>query len=208
MILYGSPLSCHTRRVRIFCDEAGIDYTYKSVNLMDGEQHRPEVLALNPNGKVPVIDDGGFVLNESHTIMRYLADKYGQETWYPKALEARARVDAWLDWVHTRLGIEVGKVFLHTLVFGERGDPQKIEEAKGWLSQILPVMNTALEKQSHLAGEQITLADIAAATSLSDLEQARYPLDAYPAIQQWYQDLTNLRSFKATYCPVTDAIGD
>jgi glutathione S-transferase len=106
MKLYGHPYSNHALRVQMLREECGIPYTYQVVDLMKGEQYTPSFLAMYPNGKVPVMDDNGFVLWESHVIMRYLADQHKAKAWYPSDLKARYQVDQWLDWNQTRLGPE------------------------------------------------------------------------------------------------------
>ena len=104
MKLYGNPWSNAARRVQMLCEELAIPYSYETVDLMNGKQYTPEFQKLNPNSKVPVIDDDGFVLWESHAIMRYLADKHQARAWYPSDAKARTQVEQWLDWNQTRLG--------------------------------------------------------------------------------------------------------
>lgn len=198
MKLYGHPFSNNVRRVQMLCEECGIPYRYETIDLMQGEQYSPAFLALNPNGAVPVIDDDGFVLWESQAIMRYLADKHEASTWYPTELKARARVDAWLDWNHTRLGPETGKIAFNTLFLGDKGDKQKIEEGKTMLEKVLPVLESALGAQSYIGGNQPTLADLAAVPNFAFLEMCRYDFGHYPAINAWYGAMKRRNSFAAT----------
>ncbi|TCV84076.1 glutathione S-transferase family protein [Sulfurirhabdus autotrophica] len=198
MKLYGHPYSNAARRVQMFCEECKIPYTYQMVDLMKGEQYAPEYLALNPNGKVPVIEDDDFVLWESNTIMRYLADKHKAESWYPRDAKSRSQVDQWLDWSQTRLGPEAGKIMFNTHFAGENGNKQAIEDGKKWLQKILPVMNALLSKQTYLCGEAITLADLAAVTNVAYLEMCRYELDEFPAVCNWYSSMKQRPSFVAT----------
>lgn len=198
MKLYGHPFSGSTRRVQMLCEECGIPYRYEMVDLMKGAQHAPDFLALNPNGVVPVIVDDGFVLWESQAIMRYLANKHGAETWYPTEPKARARIDAWLDWNHTRLGVEVEKIAINTLILGDKGDQQKIEEGKTRLEKVLPVLEGGLSAQPYVCGSQPTLADLAAAPNFAYLEMCQYDMGTYPAISAWYDSMKSRNSFAAT----------
>jgi glutathione S-transferase len=77
--------------------------------------------------------------------MRYLANSRGKEDWYPTSAKQRARIDAWLDWVHTRLGIEAGTLFFHHVLFPDRRNHEGVVEAEGRLAELLPVMSDALE---------------------------------------------------------------
>ncbi len=198
MKLYGHPWSNAARRVQMLCEELGIAYTYETVALMDGQQYTPEYQKMNPNSKVPVVDDDGFMLWESQTIMRYLADKHKAHTWYPADLKARAQVEQWLDWNQTRLGPEAAKIMFNTHFAGDNRNEQSIEDAKKWLLKILPVLNSVLETRAHLCGEQITLADLAIATNIAYLEACQYDFSAYPAIQPWYQAIKARPSFAKT----------
>lgn len=198
MKLYGHPFSSNVRRVQMLCEECGIQYQYETVDLMKGEQYSPQFLAINPNAKVPVIDDDGFVLWESQAIMRYLADKHEASTWYPMEPKARARVDAWLDWNQTRLGQEAGKIAFNVLILGDKGDKQKIEEGKKSLTKILPVLEGALSAQSYICGNQPTLADFAFVPNFAYLEMCQYDLGEYPAVSKWYQTMKSRKSFAAT----------
>jgi glutathione S-transferase len=198
MKLYGHPYSNAARRVQMLCEECGIPYTYHTVDLTNGEQYQPQYLALNPNGKVPVIDDDGFVVWESQAIMRYLADKHKADTWYPAEPRARIHVEQWLDWNQTRLGIECGKIMFHTFFAGDKSKPEVIEDGKKWLAKILPVMDGILSRRKYLCGEQPTLADLAATTNIAYLEICRYDLGPYPSVSKWYGAMKARPSFTKT----------
>ena len=198
MKLYGHPYSNAARRVQMLCEECAIPYTYQVVDLMKGEQYTPEFLAINANGKVPAIEDDGFTLWESNAIMRYLADKHKATQWYPSAPKTRAQVEQWLDWNQTRLGTEAGKIMFNTHFAGDKANKQAIEDAKGWLQKILPVMDTALTKQPYLCGSHPTLADLASATNMAYLEMCQCDLSKYPAIGKWYDAMKQRPSFAKT----------
>ncbi len=198
MKLYGHPWSSNTRRVQMLCEELGIPYAYETVDLMQGQQYGPEFQRLNPNSKVPVLDDDGFVLWESQAIMRYLADKREAADWYPADPKKRAVVEQWLDWNQTRLGPEAGKIMFNTHFAGDKRDDRVIEFAQKWLLKILPVMDGALAKNPYLCGERIKLADLAAVTNIWYLEHCRYDLAPYPAIQRWYGAMKARPSFAKT----------
>jgi glutathione S-transferase len=198
MKLYGHPYSNAARRVQMLCEECGIPYTYQMVDLTKGEQYKPEYLAMNPNGKVPVIDDDGVVVWESQAIMRYLADKHKAHAWYPSEPRARIHVEQWLDWNQTRLGTECGKIMYHTFFAGDQSKPEVIEDAKKWLAKILPVMDGVLAKKKYLCGDQPTLADLAATTNIAYLEMCKVDLGPYPAVSRWYGSMKARPSFTKT----------
>ena len=94
--IYGRADSINVRKVLWLADEIGLAYTREDWGRGFRATDDPEFLRLNPLGLVPVIDDGGFVLRESHAILRYLAAKHGRHDLYPSDLRLRARVEACL----------------------------------------------------------------------------------------------------------------
>src|SRR5579862_1624600 len=98
MRLYHHPLSSNARRAVMAALHLGTEVELVHVDLGKGEQRKPDYLKRNPNGKVPVLDDDGFLLWESCAIMQYLADRTPGQTLYPTELRARADVNRWLFW--------------------------------------------------------------------------------------------------------------
>src|SRR3954465_14931764 len=96
MTLYDLEISGNCYKVRLFLSLLGIPYRKVSVNTRAGEQKRAEFLALNPRGQVPVLDDEGYVVWDSASILVYLARKYGGESWYPAEPRQCAEVARWV----------------------------------------------------------------------------------------------------------------
>src|ERR1043166_3050332 len=94
--LYNSKVSPYARKVRLLPTERGLPLEKIDVDFQNGDQGKPEYLAMNPNGKVPVIDDDGFVLWESIAILKYLAGKAGRLL--PADARTRAETDQWMFW--------------------------------------------------------------------------------------------------------------
>src|SRR5688572_130763 len=97
MKLYDFPFSPNCRKVRAVAYELGIELATSRVDILKGEQRAPAFLAKNPNAKVPVLEDGDFILWESTAIMRYLAAK-SSSSLLPTEPRAGAEVDRWLSW--------------------------------------------------------------------------------------------------------------
>jgi glutathione S-transferase len=122
----------------------------------------PAYRALNPNGRVPTIEDGDFVLWESNAIMRYLCDQYGGAALYPADPRRRADIDRWLDWSLSVLVAPDTRVFLATIRVPEekhdRAQIAKLTEAAGAAYGIL---EQHLAGRKYAAGDHFSLADIA-----------------------------------------------
>jgi glutathione S-transferase len=116
MKLYGFP---PTRSIRVLWTlrELGVEFEFVNVNLMAGENRRPEFLALNPAGKVPVLVDGEFVLTESVAIVLYLAEKYTEKNLLPAGVELRAQVNRWLMFTATELEQPLWRIARHTAIY-------------------------------------------------------------------------------------------
>ncbi|HEX7438615.1 MAG TPA: glutathione S-transferase N-terminal domain-containing protein, partial [Caldimonas sp.] len=96
MKLYSSPISSNARKVRLAASMLGIPLELVNIDLGKGAQRTPEFLAINPMGRVPVLEDGDFVLTESAAIMAYLADAKPDSPLYPRDPKQRADVNRWL----------------------------------------------------------------------------------------------------------------
>ena len=110
---------------------------------------------------VPVIDDDGFILRESNTIVRYLADKHGRDDLLPRTPKDRFRVEAWMDWASTDLYQEVRPVF-QGIVFKlpQFDDPKIIANGiAGWTRQ-MKLLDAHLEANAYMTGPAFTAADI------------------------------------------------
>lgn len=103
LTIWGRPSSFNTQKVLWLADELGLAYKHVPAGGAFGGLDTPEFLAMNPHGRVPVIDDDGTIVWESHAILRYLAARQGQGRFWHDDPARRSPIDAWMDWVQTRL---------------------------------------------------------------------------------------------------------
>ncbi len=171
------------------------------IDLRKGEHKKPEYLKLNPNGKVPTLDDDGFILWESRAIMQYLADKTpAGEKVYPKDLRARADVNHWMFWDAVHFSPAFGIVMFEKFVKGLLGmgaaDPKEVERGEKQLAPLMPVLDAHLANRQWLCGDGVTLADFSIATPLNLAERAGIALPAHVAA--WYQRVAAVPAYKET----------
>ena len=189
--IYGSDLSAPSNKVRFAANAVGLKYEYVPVNLREGEHRKPEFLKINPVGKVPAIDDDGFVLFESAAIIRYLADKNYSDL-YPKAVKERAIVDEWIDFTGHHVGLSVSKV-LYNRVFAPRRnlpvDEMSLKEGLEWLVRYLPIVDAQLGKNKFIAGNKFTIADINLLAILDPVEIGEMDITPYKNIVKWRNEL-------------------
>ncbi|MFG1427957.1 glutathione S-transferase family protein [Roseixanthobacter glucoisosaccharinicivorans] len=177
-------------KVLIALEEMGVAYELKPVNVRKGEQRDATFIALNPNGKVPVLvdemDGERFVLTESAAILVYLAEKTGKLL--PQTGAARARV--------------FEQIFFHASglspAFGNAGffkrsspEPQPIAEARftSEAERILGLLDATLAGQAFAAGDEFTIADIAHFGWLWRRQFPGLTLDGRPNLSRWYDEV-------------------
>jgi len=200
MKLYYHPKSPNGTAVLAVAYELGITLDLQEVNLPGGEQRQPAFLKINPNGKVPALEDGAFILWESGAIMQYLAaQKPGNSLW-PADDRVRADITRWQLWRMGEWGRGAGMLIWENLIkkfFGnDDPDPNKIKEGKELFNVGAAVLNSHLEKRDYLVGNNPTLADFSVAVPLVYAVPGRLPLDPYPAIRQWYSRIEKIESWK------------
>ncbi len=191
LTIYGSDLSSPANKVRFVANFLGLQYEYKKLDLRSGEHRKPEYLKLNPLGKVPFIDDNGFILAESGAIVKYFADKIGSSL-YPKSLKERALTDQAIDFVTLHVNAAMQKVTFNR-VFAPRMnrpvDAVSLEEGLGFLNRFLPIIETQLTQNPFLVGKTMTLADMTLLSGLDPAEMSSVDLGAYPKICAWRENL-------------------
>ena len=125
-------------------------------------------MAVNPNGRLPAIDDDGFVLWESLAITLYLAKKHSTGRLYPAALEAEAKTWQWSLWALNEVDRGVNIWSLHAIRLPpEDRDPQKLAEALKVIEKPFQVLDDALADRAYLVGDDFTVADLNVAAVIS-----------------------------------------
>lgn len=159
--IWGRANSGNVKKVLVVADELGVPYERIDAGLQFGVVDTPEYRKLNPNGRVPTIEDGGYVLWESHAICRYLAMQYGGEGIYPAEPKSRASIDRWMDWLlATVVPVDV-PVFWGTIrTLPEKQDKAAIAENVKKLSAVFQILEERLTGRLYIEGDQATLADL------------------------------------------------
>jgi glutathione S-transferase len=181
--LYGSARSRGLRTLWML-GELGLEYEHKDYLPRSAETKTAEFLALNPNGRVPVIDDDGFVLSESMAINMYLARKHGKL--YPTDPGNEALMWQWSLWETDRLDRQIVNYVNHTsgLPEGER-KPDIAKSAWAECEPAFDVLEIALGKSQWLAGPDFSVADLNVASAL--YRALSVDLTKWPKVQAWLQ---------------------
>lgn len=164
------------------------------VDLGSGEQKRLEFLAMNPNGKVPVLQDGNWSLWESNAIMCFLSDLARSDLWPHDARQVE--VIRWLSWDAFHFMPCGGTLYFEHLIKPRLGmgdpDPATVDRATAGFRTHARILDAHLFNRAFLVGDLLSVADFAVANILSYAEPAKLPLAEFPSIRRWYARLAAL----------------
>jgi glutathione S-transferase len=202
MKLFHNPLSPNVRRVRVTAAVLGIELEEKKLDFAKGEHKNPEYLALNPNGAVPTLVDGEFVLTESRAIMQYLASKKPESGLLPRDEATRADVTRWQFWDAAHFSPQCASLAFEKLLKGMLGlgqpDNAKIQESLANFRRFGAVLNKRLDGKQYVVGSSLTVADLTLASTLMYARQAEVPLAEFPHVDAWFARVTQLEAWKKT----------
>lgn len=197
--VWGRQSSSNVQAVMWAIEELGLSCTRHDVGLMHGGNDKPEYLAMNPNGTVPTVrDDGGEPLFESAAIIRYLASKYGDETFWPKDLDARTYIDVWAEWSKLNIALKFTAPIFWLVVrtAPSKRNPVVIRQGIDIFEKNIRIAEARLVQHDYLAGDNFTAADILFGHVLYryyDIDIERTDL---PALRAYYERLVQRPAFQ------------
>lgn len=192
--IYGDSRSGNCYKLKLLCAELGMDYIWQEVDILAGDTHTPAFLALNANGKIPllVLPDGR-CLAESNAILCFLAD--GSDYFRGDAF-ARAKVMQWLffeQYSHEPY-IATSRFIIQYL--GSPPDRQaELEQKREGGYKALGVLEQQLEKSDYLAGNELSIADIALFAYTHVADEGDFDLGDFPAIGAWIERIRTRPNF-------------
>jgi glutathione S-transferase len=187
--VYGRANSINVRKVLWMLAELDIPYEREDWGRGFRPTDDPVFRRINPVGVVPVIDDGGFRLRESHTIVRYLADKHGRADLYPKDLRQRAAVESWMDWAATEFAEGMRPVF-HALIVKNPAFAGMVGGAsKLWAGQMQVLEDRLAGGVPYVAGSAFTVGDIPVGLVVNRWFAIDFQKPAFPAVAAYYDRL-------------------
>ena len=184
--LYGQYRS-RAFRVAWLCKESDIPYEHinVTVNVAGATCKEPSYVALNPNARVPTIDDDGFVMWESAGINLYLAEKYRSPLW-PADAKGKGRMYQWALFTANDVEPNMVTVMQHRFVFPpEKRNPALAEAADAKLQPALRVLDDFLKTSKFFGGERWDMADFMVASVCYSFSVMKYDLSKYPNLQKW-----------------------
>ncbi len=159
--IWGRANSINVQKVLWTADELDVAFERVDAGMSYGVVNEPGYRAMNPNGRVPTIDDAGFVLWESNAIVRYLAAKHGAGTLWPESLQQRADSDRWMDWCTSTLAAPMTALFWQLVrTPAEKRDARALEDARAQSEALFRLLDERLAARPFIAGAHLTMGDI------------------------------------------------
>ncbi|KAH8247704.1 hypothetical protein KR038_008602, partial [Drosophila bunnanda] len=183
MDFYYTPVGSGCRTVIMVAKALGVELNKKPISISQKEHLKPEFLKINPQHTIPTLVDNGFVLWESRAIAIYLVEKYGKDdSLYPKDPKQQAVINQ-------RLYFDVGTLYdtftkYYYPIFRD-GQPANADNFKK-IEVAFEFLNTFLEGQEYVAGDHLTVADIAILSSVSTFDIVDFDISKYPNVARWY----------------------
>ncbi|XP_026286575.1 glutathione S-transferase 1-like [Frankliniella occidentalis] len=206
IILYGDELSPPVRAVMLTCKALGIDYEFKKVSLLNGDHLKPEFVKINPLHTVPTIQDGDFVIYDSHAIATYLADKASDDSWYPKDIKKRAIVNQRLHFDNAILFTRI-RDMLEPVIFSGLSayQPEKTQR----LDAALELLSNLIQDGGWLTGDKPSIADTCAAASVSTILAVLPSVKVPEKVAAWFKKCEQeLPEYQTVNKPGADNLGE
>jgi len=187
--IWGRTNSVNAKKALWALEELKVPYERIDAGMQFGVVNTPEYRKMNPNGLVPTIDDDGFILWESHVIVRYLSAKHGAGSLWPTDLRVRADADRWMDWAFT-FAAALRPVFWNLIrTPAEKRDHKLVSEGAQKAGELATYVDARLADRPYVAGNALTMGDIPLGCHLQlwfRLDIARPPV---PHLQAWFDRL-------------------
>ena len=196
--LWGRANSINVHKVLWTLDELKVPFERVDAGLHFGVVNTPEYRKLNPNGRVPTIEDDGFVLWESNAIVRYLASKHGAGTLWPSDPKQRADSDRWMDWITDSVQLAVGPMFLQLIrTPTEKRDAKIVETSIQKADALFPILDAALAGRDYIAGRSLTIGDIPIGVFTHRWFALPIPRPKVPNVEAYYERLKQRPAYRA-----------
>lgn len=196
--VWGRRDAFNVQKVMWLVGELGLGHEHIPAGGSHGGLDDPDFLAMNPHGRVPVIDDGGVVVWESHTILRYLAARHGGETFWSDDPAVRTRAERWMDWSATTLQPD----FLTGVFWGffrtppEQRDEAVVADRIARCARHMQLLDRILGDRPFLGGDRFGLADIPAGTNLFRYFGIPIERPKVPNVEAWYRRLAERPAYR------------
>jgi len=197
--VWGRANSVNVQKVLWTLGELALPFERIDAGGAFGQVDKPDYRRLNPNGRVPTIEDDGFVLWESNVIVRYLAAKHGAGRLAPSDGQAHALADQWMDWsLSVLLPIMTPLFWALVRTPPEQRDPAAIARHTQQLGEAMSILDRRLAQSAFVAGPSFSMGDIPVGALTYRWFALDIPRPELPALAEWYARLSERPSYRTT----------
>ena len=195
--IYGRLSSANVQKINWFCNYANVNVVNLFYGGIHGKTKTNEFKDMNPNSRVPVLDDNSFILYESNAILRYLSKKFN--ILVEEKIEINGKIDQWIDWGSFTFASPCSLLTAHKLSLPQdQRDEFIAEKAKNDIFSLLEIVEDHLIYKNFIVDEKFTLADIPLGIWCHRCINLNISFDNFPNINNWYLKLNEMESFRVT----------
>ena len=195
--IYGRLSSANVQKINWFCNYADINVMNLNYGGVHGKTQTNEFKEMNPNSRIPVLDDDNFILYESNAILRYLSNK--SNILVEENIEINAKIDQWIDWGSFTFASPCSLLTAHKLSLPQdQRDELVAEKAKKDILSLLEIINNQLGDEIFIVGKKFSLADMPLGVWCHRCINLEISFNDFPNIKKWYLKLNKMNSFQKT----------
>lgn len=197
LTIWGRPSAYNFQKVHWFLEELGVEYEHINVGGARGGLDSDEFLAMNPNGRIPVIKDNGQVIWESNTILRYLASTYGANEYWSDSPVDRALFERWMDWELSTLQPAFLGLFWSFYRSPEsQRDNKKIKHYLQRCEYLVQILDIHLGGNEYVSGNSFGLGDVCVGTCFYRYFNMGIDVTSSDNVSHWYTRLSERACYK------------
>ena len=196
--IWGRPAAINVQKVLWCVDELGLDHERIDAGNRFGIVDTDAYRRLNPNGRVPTLEDDGLVLWESNAIVRYLCAQYGMSRMCPQDLKRRADVDRWMDWQAATLYYPSFREYYiaQIRVAPEQHDKPRLDRLRQETVANLRILDAHLTQRDYVGGDALTMGDIPIGAVVDKWMRMKIERPSMPALERYYARLQERPAFR------------
>jgi glutathione S-transferase len=195
--IWGRANSMNVQKAMWVVGELGIPHERIDAGGKFGGLDTPQYIAMNPNKRIPTIDDGGVIVWESGAVVRYLAARYGSGSLWPADPGERGRCDQWMDWMQTTLMPPFSVVFMGLVrTPAAQRDNAAVDKAAAELGGQYAIFDRALQGRNFIAGDRLTIGDVPVGCTLYRYFTMPVARPALPNLEAWYKRLQERPAYR------------
>ena len=189
--IWGRLNSINVQKAMFCILELGLPHEQFNAGMEHGVTKTPEYLAMNPNSRVPTIEDDGFVLWESNVIVRYLASKHSPGGLWPVDPRERADIDRWMDWQQTTHNPPLTTLFWGLIRAPGTRPAAEIEEARKAMDGLMAILDRRLDGRAFMGGDRFTMVDCVWGPSIHRWKHTPFERTPRPNVERYYATIMN-----------------